>query len=164
MEYHYDADGNLENIFQTKVGHDMRLVTNYLYETGLIERPVLKDIKAPDGTVLGQFEYDEDGRVQALIDADGNRIIYGYDLPNHRQEITDRRGNVTRYEYDGKGNVTRKLDPMGLETLWSYDANGHKKTGTDAMGHTTNYTHDTLKIGLGSDQAIRLFFLQNHSR
>ena len=142
FEYHYDEEGNLEQVYQKKSAV-MGLVNEYIYDHYLPgSRPVLKDIKAPDGTTLGQFEYDADGRMTALIDADGNRIVYGYDLPSHKQEITDRRGNITLYEYDGNGNVTRKLDPLGNETLWTYDANNHKLTETNALGQTTGFAHD----------------------
>jgi RHS repeat-associated protein len=142
VEYQYDADGNLEKVIQTRTSGATNLINQYAYATGVAERPVLKDIQAPDGTKLGQFEYDSEGRMTALIDGEGNRIIYGYDLPNHVQNITDRNGKVTVYEYDNKGNVTSKLDPMGNETTWTYDANGHKLTETDPLGNTRHYTHD----------------------
>ncbi len=142
VEYHYDADGNLEQVIQTKISGASNMINKYAYATGVAERPVLKDIEAPDGTKLGQFEYDSNGRMTAMIDADGNRIIYGYDLPNHEQTITDRNGNATIYNYDSEGHVTSKLNAMNNLTEWTYDSNGNKLTETNALNLTNYYTHD----------------------
>jgi len=142
IEYYYDADGMLEKVIQKGTEPlAMRTISNLAYASAGFEQPVLKTIKAPDGTELGSFEYT-DGKVTALIDADGNRIIYGYDLDNHTQEITDRLGNTTVYEYDSSGNVTRKSDPLGYVTEWTYDDNGNKLTETDPLDHTSTYTYD----------------------
>ena len=135
VTYHYDADGMLEKVVQnTAVSPTFQ---KYFYGGTRLEA-----IEAPDGTQLGSFEYDWDGRITAMIDPDGNRVIYGHDLPNNRQEITDRRGNVTVYHYDDRGNVTGKVDPLGHETLWTYDERDNRLTETDPLGHTTAYTYD----------------------
>jgi RHS repeat-associated protein len=143
VTYYYDAEGLLERVVQSgSEPYAMRVLNDYAYAQGVAARPVLKAIKAPDGTELGQFEYDSQGRVTGLIDANGHRVIYGYDVPNHRQEITDRLGNVTLYEYDDKGNVTSKTDALGGATQWAYDDRGNKLSETDPLGNTTSYTYD----------------------
>ncbi|GBC61016.1 hypothetical protein DENIS_1976 [Desulfonema ishimotonii] len=105
VTYHYGADGTLEKVVQEEGGlpGPIRYLGNYACQQGMAEKPVLKEIRAPDGTVLGTFEYDSRDRVIGMLDADGNRVLYGYDLPNHTQTVTDRRNNPTVYEYDNKG-------------------------------------------------------------
>lgn len=136
VTYHYNAQGLLEKAVQS--GEVSPFFHRYLYEMGTR----LEAITTPDGTNLGTFEYDYNGRLTALIDADGNRIIYGHDLPNHTQEITDRLGRTTLYEYDGKGNVTYKQDDDGKESFWTYDDHGNKLSETDPLGLTKTYTYD----------------------
>ena len=139
-EYVYDGNGMLTQVRQ--LGGESgfgQMLSNYAYKNGIADRPVIKEIKAPDGTVLGTFEYDTGGRMK---DAGGKRIIYGFDLPNHKQNVTDRRGHVTKYEYDGEGNVTRKEDPLGNVTVWAYDDDGNKVSETNPLGHTTAWTYD----------------------
>ncbi|MBC2717662.1 MAG: PASTA domain-containing protein, partial [Desulfobacteraceae bacterium] len=143
IEYHYDENGMLEQVVKTGTEpFAVRKMDKYGYAQGIFEKPVLKDIKAPDGTILGQFEYDSQGRMTVLIDADGNKIIYGFDLSNHTQEITDRNGNTSTYEYNAKGYVTRKEDPDGNVTLWTYNVNGDKLTETNPLGITSAWTYD----------------------
>ncbi|GBC62154.1 hypothetical protein DENIS_3117 [Desulfonema ishimotonii] len=100
----------------------IRYLGNYACQEGMAEKPVLKEIRAPDGTVLGTFEYDSQDRVIGMLDADGNRVLYGYDLPNHTQTVTDRRDNPTGYEYDNRGNVTKKTDADGNVTGWAFSS------------------------------------------
>lgn len=143
IEYYYDDDGMLEKLVRSGTEpFAVRTLNNYAYAKGIFTQPVLKEIKAPDETVLGSFEYI-DGRISALIDAEGNHIIYGYDRDNNRQDITDRLGNTTNYIYDGEGNVTKKTDPMGNITLWNYDDLGNKLSETDPLGSVTTWTYDT---------------------
>jgi YD repeat-containing protein len=73
-----------------------------------------------------------------LIDADGNRVLYGYDLDSHTQEITDRNGNTTVYEYDGRGNVTSKTDPLGHTTACG------KARGQNAEKQGVRAPHSTM--------------------
>ncbi len=143
VEYHYDARGMLEKVVQTGPEPELfRTLARYGYTAGLFGASKLEDIVAPDGTVLGRFEYDAQGRMTALIDAQGNRIIYGFDVPSHKSGITDRLGRTTLYEFNSKGFVTRKTDPMGNVTTWTYDQYGNKLSETDPLGNTTTWTYD----------------------
>ena len=136
VTYQYDQNGMLEKAVQSTTVNPY--LHRYVYEMGTR----LEAIKAPDGTRLGTFEYDYAGRLTALIDADGNRIIYGHDIESHTQEISDRLGRTSLYEYDSKGNVTYKLDADGRESFWTYDDHGNKLSETDPAGLTKTYTYD----------------------
>jgi RHS repeat-associated protein len=164
IEYEYDAEGNLSKVTQKGQSALERIVGQYAYAYGIPElQHKMKAISAPDGKSLCQFEYDSDGRLTGVFDAEGNKILYSSDLINHQQTITDRLGNTTVYHYDEKGNVTEKADALGRTTQWEYDAGGHMTreilpdgssnaktyspsgdvlSETDALGHTTSYTYD----------------------
>ncbi|MCP4138554.1 MAG: hypothetical protein GY754_46780, partial [bacterium] len=142
-EYHYNEDGVLDRVVQKGDGPmALRFAGAYSYNMGITEKPVLKAIKAPDGTELGQFEYNSEGRLIGMIDGNGNRVMYGFDIPNHRQTVTDRLGNETLYEYDNKGNVTHKVDPQGNEFFWTYDSDSNLLSASDPQDHTKTYTYD----------------------
>ncbi len=143
-EYHYDENGMLTQVTQSDDQSGFaQMLSNCSYSAGTSgSPPVIKEIKAPDGTVLGTFEYDARGRMTGMTDAQGQRIVYGFDVPNHKQEVKDRREHVTKYEYDGEGNVTRKEDPLGNVTAWTYDDDGNKISETNALGHVTTWTYD----------------------
>ncbi|MCP4130891.1 MAG: RHS repeat protein, partial [bacterium] len=142
VEYSYDENGTLTQVVKT--GSESlfdRMMGNYSYKYGVTGKRVLKEIKAPDGTVLGSFVYDSRGRMTGLIDGNGREVVYGYNVPSHTQVMTDRRGNETVYEYDHKGNVTRKEDPLGNVTAWTYDDNGYADSEilTDRNGETVSH-------------------------
>lgn len=142
--YHYDENGMLQKVMQEgpepPYTRTLAMLSSEFRTT--FGKPSLRQIMAPDGTVLGSIEY-VDGRMTALIDADGNKMIYGYDINNLSQAITDRNGNTTDYTFDVKGNVTSKTDPLGNVARWSYDVNNNKLSETDPLGNTTSFTYDS---------------------
>ena len=143
IEYQYGDDGMLEQVIQKGGGsYAARVLENYAYNKGLNEVPVLKDIIAPDGTRLGTFEYDSQGRKTGLIDHEGNRVLFGYDAPEHHYTVTDRRGNPTSYSYDSDGNVTSVTDAEGNSERYSYDENGRLLSKTNKLGYTNAFTYD----------------------
>ena len=96
IEYHYDENGMLEQVIQHGEGsYATRVLEHYAYQQGVAEQPVLKDILAPDGTRLGTFEYDSQGRKIGLIDHEGNHVLFDFDASEHHYTVTDRRGNPT---------------------------------------------------------------------
>ena len=68
----------------------------------------LLTIVDPTGRQLVRNEYDEAGRVIAIVDANGNALTFTHDDDAQVDVITDRRGHVTRVTYDDKGNVTSR--------------------------------------------------------
>ncbi|MCP3870959.1 MAG: hypothetical protein GY703_23255 [Gammaproteobacteria bacterium] len=168
-EYRYDADGYLAEVVQigTSIGQRIsRALSKYAYTKEIFGNslePKLKTVIAPDGIKVGTFEYDASGRLVDMTDADGNRILYGYDVPELNQTVTDRLGNETYYEFDQRGNVTLREDPLGRVPRWEYDADdnetaevlpngartertfnaaGDLLTETDPLGNLTRYTYD----------------------
>ena len=155
IQYVYDSRGDLVQVIDR-----MGYVTRFSYNAyhGLI------DIYDPLGRRPLRNIYDEDGRLIAQIDADGERREMDHDL-NERKEILrdpygnetvveyDEGGNVTsvtnalgqviNYDYDGDGNMTGWTDPLGNTTNFTYDAKGNRTSITDPMGNTNTYGYDT---------------------
>ncbi|MGQ9610193.1 MAG: RHS repeat-associated core domain-containing protein [bacterium] len=133
ISYLYDFYGDL-----IKVTDQEGNTTTFTYNS---EHSVI-DIYDPRGIRPARNEYDNDGRLIAHIDAEGNRIEYQHDINSRQEVIKDRLGNLTVYDYDDKGNVTRITNAYGHITLYTYDDKGNRLSETDALGNTTTYTYD----------------------
>jgi RHS repeat-associated protein len=133
IEYAYDFYGDLVAVTDQEDN-----TTEYIYNSnhGLI------DIIDPRGVGVARNIYDDDGRLTAIIDADGNRVDFTHNIGTRQEVVTDRLGNVTVYEYDEDGNVVSKSDALGNTTTYTYDPNGNKLSETDALGNTTDYAYD----------------------
>lgn len=146
FKYVYDAAGNLAEVHKlidrTKPVNEQYAVTKYLYEEP--DRPhFVTKIIDPLGNAPMRCEYDNDGRLVATIDANGNRIEMNHDLSGRTETITDRMGNPTIHTFDDRGNVTATVDAQGNTTRYSYDSLGNKLSETNALGYTTSYTYDS---------------------
>ncbi|MGF1531708.1 MAG: LamG-like jellyroll fold domain-containing protein, partial [Puniceicoccaceae bacterium] len=115
-------------------------------------RQLLDTIIDPLGNRALAASYDDDGRLIAQFDADGNRIDFEHDIPNRRQTITDRLGHATIHEYDLRGNVARTIDPLGHVTLREYDERDNETRLTDALGNITERAYDSKNNLLGETE------------
>ncbi len=132
--YSYDEAGNLAEVTD-QAG---RTVT-FHYD----REHNLTGITDPSGAAVARNEYDKDGRLTAIIDAEGNRTEYGYDIQGRTQVVKDRLGNSTVYVYDDRGNILQQTDANGNTTKNTYDGSGNLLTKTDANGNTTKYAYDS---------------------
>ncbi len=133
VSYTYDEAGNLVSVNDT-AGYD----TSFAYD----DSHYLTDITADNGVTVARNEYDEDGRLVATIDADGNRIEFQHDLDARMEVTTDRLGYNTVYYYDENGNVTSVTDALGRTTTYTYDSNNNKTSETRPDGTTFSYSYD----------------------
>lgn len=133
LTYQYDAAGDL-------VGVTDRLdeTTTFTYDGN---HRVLS-IEDPRGITPLRYEYENDGRLVATIDAEGNRAEVTHDLAAQQEILYDRRGNATVVSYDESGNVLAKTDALGNTISFTYDADGNKLSETDALGETTSFSYD----------------------
>ncbi|NLD50014.1 MAG: RHS repeat protein, partial [Clostridiaceae bacterium] len=133
INYEYDYYGDL-----VKVTDQEGNITRFTYNSshGLV------DIIDPRGVKAARNEYDDEGRIIAHIDAEGNRTEYSRDVDARQEIVKDRLGNITVYEYDEKGNVLCTINPLGNKTTFTYDGNGKKLTETDALGNKFEYSYD----------------------
>ena len=147
FKYEYDSLKNLVKVHKlidrTKPVDQQYAVTEYLY--GEPSRPhYITAIKDALGNQPMKCIYDENGRLIATEDANGNRIAMQHDLSGRTETITDRMGNPTIHTYDDMGNVTATIDAQGNATKYTYDSLGNKLSETNALGYTTSYTYDSM--------------------
>lgn len=131
--YAYDARGDLSS--HTDAGGNR---TRFFYNRshGLIE------VRDPRGYQAARNEYDDGGRLVAVIDAAGHRTTFDHDVAGRQEVVRDRRGNATVYEYDLQGNIVKKTDALGGITRRTYDANGNELSVTNPLGHTSRKEYD----------------------
>ena len=129
---HTDAEGN---------------ITRFRYN----RRANLLEVIDPRGNRAVRNEYDGDGRLIAIVDAQGHRIEFTHDIEGREQLIRDANGNVQRllldgdgnvlvrertvtfdgipsvaveqFEYDERGNILVQIDPDGIRREMSWDEN-----------------------------------------
>ncbi|MEO1034861.1 MAG: Ig-like domain-containing protein [Pseudomonadota bacterium] len=135
LQYDYDANGDLIS-FTDQVNQ----ATTFTYRAGI--EHYLEDIVDPRGIIVARNLYDAEGRLEATIDADGNRIEYTHNIAGRTETIRDRRGNSTTYIYDDDGNVLSETNALNETTLRTYDLDRNVLTESDPLGHTTTFTYD----------------------
>lgn len=112
---------------------------------GAPEHDVLAHGRALPGQeqlIARQFEYDDNYRLAAYVDAAGSRTVYRYDELDRQTSIVYPDGSVARVEYDARGNAVRVLDANGRETTNRYDSTGRIVETVDSSGQRTRYTYD----------------------
>ena len=101
------------------------------------------------------FQRDSEGRVESIIDPNGNPMFYAYDSQGDLVSYTDRENNETTFTY--LTAVTHHLDgivdPRGIMPIRNdYDpATGRLIRHTDAFGNTIEYTH---QIGVRQEEIL----------
>ncbi|MEM1263492.1 MAG: Ig-like domain-containing protein [Pseudomonadota bacterium] len=135
LQYDYDANGDLISFTDQE-----NQVTTFTYRAGI--EHYLEDILDPRGIRVARNLYDTEGRLEATIDADGNRIEYTHNVVGRTETIRDRRGNSTTYIYDDDGNVLSETNALGETTLRTYDLDRNVLTETDPLNNTTTFTYD----------------------
>ena len=154
MVYSYDVNGDLIS-FRDRENNTTTFTYNSTH--GLLS------IIDPRGKQPVRIEYDDQGRVERQIDANGKVINFSHDTDNRREVTTDRMGNTTILDYnargmvvritDSEGNVTTRtydsrdnliseVNAAGKTTGFSYDARNNKLTETDPLGNITRFTYD----------------------
>ena len=151
LDYTYDAAGNLVAF------HDQQnLTTTFSYKPTPAPEHYLDEIHDPLGRLALKTEYDENGRIVKVTDANGNDVTYDYSqMADNVETVRDQNGNPTLLSYNDRGNVTRKevrdaADNVLGVTLYDYtDAvNPDKETtvtqvrGDGLPDIVTSYTYD----------------------
>lgn len=129
--YTYDDKGDLVSVNDT-AGR----VTEFQYDG----QHYLTEIIDPRGVHVSRNEYDENGKLTALVDANGSRVELQHDLNARIETLTDRMGNTTAYESDQRGNIVKITDALGNVIRNAYDAYDNLTETTDSMGNKTTYT------------------------
>ncbi|MEM8682202.1 MAG: Ig-like domain-containing protein [Pseudomonadota bacterium] len=135
MAYGYDVNGDLTSYTDAENN-----VTTFTYTNATDH--YLEDIIDPRGIRVSRNEYDADGRLIAIIDADGNRVEYTHDIIGRTETIRDRRNNTTVYVYDDEGNVLVETNALNETTTRTYDDDRNVLTETNDLGEVMTWTYD----------------------
>lgn len=138
--YRYDGQGNLAS-HEDPMGN----VTTFRYG----RNSTLLEVMDPLGNRSVRSEFDDAGRLTAIIDAQGNRMEFTHDLDGREQIIEDQAGNIQRLLLDDEGNVlvrerTANIEgvPVVVVDRYEYDARGNEISHVDPDGVRTEYTYD----------------------
>ena len=145
IDYVYNVNGDLESVTD-----QLSQVTQHRYNRshGLI------DMVDPLGRRVLRNIYDDEGRLIAQEDSDGNRTDFNHDIAGRTATIMDRLGRVTIYGYDDRGNVTTQIDAQGNTTTYTFDADDNQLTQTDPLGNITRATFNSSRDQLTQTDAL----------
>uniref|UniRef100_UPI0016857BDF RHS repeat protein n=1 Tax=Oscillatoria sp. FACHB-1407 TaxID=2692847 RepID=UPI0016857BDF len=153
IRYEYNAQGDLISVT------DREQNTTRMEYNG--ERPHYLDrIIDPLDRPGVRNEYDEQGRLQFMVDAKGNPVEMSYDPTNSTQTVYDQLRNPTTYVYDERGNILTEIDAEGQVTTRAYDEDNNVLTETiitaesGPEGWTTTYTYDDQRNQLTQTNAL----------
>lgn len=121
IEYVYDDNGN-QTLEQTTV------------DDGLGGTRVLQV----------QREFDSNGNLTRLVDAEGNEQTFIYDGAGNLISETDGNGNTTAYSYDAYGRKIATAYADGSTKTTTRNAEGWITSSTDRLGRVTSYEYDPL--------------------
>ncbi len=102
--------------------------------------------KNPDNTWtvtqkdLTQYQFDTNGKLNSIIDKNGNTITLAYD-ENGLDQIIDTAGRIIDIVCDSNGLIQSVTDPNNRQNSYGYTG-GKLTSVTDPRGNTTYYTYD----------------------
>jgi RHS repeat-associated protein len=146
ITYHYNANGDL-------VATTDQVGRTSTYSYRMIPAHYLDTVTDPQGNTALRTAYDDQGRVRATTDAQGNATARSYDSSTFTETVTDPLGNATRLIYDNRGNIVSVKNPMGVTMSYTYDTNDNVITTTNGLGLTTRFTYDDRGNPAGTTDA-----------
>jgi RHS repeat-associated protein len=96
----------------------------------------------PDGTVLTESAYDEEGYLVARVNGAGEGEQYWYDARGNRAHVIDAAGNRTTWEYDERDLPLRMTTADGLVTEYAHDDKGARVGIRHPSGLTYAMSYD----------------------
>ncbi|MDF2179906.1 putative Ig domain-containing protein [Aliiglaciecola sp. CAU 1673] len=137
LRYHYFSYDGAHRLTK-RIVDNIAGQEDYAYDY----RNTLTDIKDADNRRKLFNIYDDDGRLIAQEDNEGNRTTFDHNIEGRQSVVTDRNGNTTFYYYDQRGNVTSKVDALGHISSFTYDGNDNLLTETDPLGNVSRRTYN----------------------
>ncbi len=143
--YTYDSQANL-----IAVTDAAGATTHYRYN----DDHHLTEMIDPLGRGIAKNLYNDEGRLVAQVDAEGNRTDFDHDIEGRQQVSTDRLGRTTIHSYDERGNVLAMVDALGEVTTYTYDADDNQTSKTNPLGDTETATYNAKGDELTTTNAL----------
>ncbi len=86
----------------------------------------ITSIEDPRGIPITRNEYDNSGRLVAVLDASGNRTQCLHNTRNRAEVVVDQLNPTNTFVYDFHGNVIAATNALNQVTLMAYDDNNNK--------------------------------------
>ncbi len=135
---------NMLNKLTQSIGADKGPNTQITYYDEYDSNGNLKKMRDAQGNIT-QYGYDPLNRLTTTLDALNGTTSYSYDGRSNLASVTDPRGNITLYQYDGLGNLKQLTSPdTGVTHYTAHDGAGNLLSHTDAKGQITGYQYDAL--------------------
>lgn len=96
--------------------------------------------------------FRSDGRLDSVVDRNGNRITAGY-TGTRLTSLVHSDGESITIAYNAAGRISQVTDNSGRAVMYQYDASGESLTAVTAPGGTTRYTYETTP-GSESEHAL----------
>ncbi len=148
VKYVYNRDtGNLIQVqrLQDRVAGTY-LTTKYHYDHPKFPH-YITSIEDPRGIPLARNEYDDSGKLTAVVDADGKRTEFGHDTNGRFERVIDRLGNTNTFVYDTRGNVIITTNAVGMVSTNGYDGYDNKTNEVVFLNNqpyaTNRFVYDT---------------------
>ncbi|HUU04147.1 MAG TPA: RHS repeat-associated core domain-containing protein [Myxococcota bacterium] len=91
----------------------------------------LRTVHTWSKAIIWEFDYDDDGRLATIRDADGDETLIERDADGHPLAIHPPEAPATMLDVDADGRLLGITDPAGGVHRFSYDAGGLMQTMTD---------------------------------
>jgi RHS repeat-associated protein len=104
----------------------------------------LQTIHAVTGALLYDFQYDDNQRLIAVVDGDGNTTTIARNAQGRPTAITGPFGQRSELALDSNGYLATVTNPAGEAFQMSYSDGGLLTSFTDPRGHSTSFTYDSL--------------------
>ena len=156
INYTYDEFGDL-----TSVTERDNAVTSHTYhgqncdsDLASADCHLLDEMVDPLSRKVVRNIFDDNGRLIAQEDQNGNRTEFNYDVDGRETVVTDRNGNVTISLSDERGNVIEEIDALGHQTTYTYDDRDNLLTTTDESGNVSSTAYSEANYILSTLDAL----------
>ena len=110
------------------------------------------------GNQMFQRDYDPEGRLSVLSDADGNQFQFTYDIAGRLIQIIQPSGRIYRFSYDSNGNLTQITMPSGAAHTMEYTAinlgAGYTPPGNDSYEVSYNQDRQPTRVTLPGGRTV----------
>jgi RHS repeat-associated protein len=138
VKYEYDSRKNLINVLHlvNRAGSGAYTTNVFAYTNSHFPHYITAMID-PRGVLLAHNEYDDQGRLIAVVDANGKRTEFDHtDVGGRIERVSDRLGRTNVIVYDTRGNVEWTTNALKVITRMAYDDLNNKIAETNAFGTT----------------------------